>query len=279
VDEYGTLETPILLTSTHSVGVVHTAVVEWLARHEGLHDDFVIPIVAETFDGFLNDTRGQHVTREHVLSALDTAASGPVAEGNVGGGTGMSLFQLKGGIGTASRVVEVADRTFTVGVLLQGNYGRREHLRVDGVALAIDDLRPLRNAPTDMEGSVVVVVATDAPLTDRQLARVARRAMLGIGRSGGIAGHTSGDLVLAFSNPPEVRVARRAAFAPDASVPVLLTTPRLHDAWINPLFEATIEATEEAVLNALVAARTMVGRRGNTLYALPHDRLDRAPKV
>jgi D-aminopeptidase len=275
VDEYGVLETPILLTSTLSVGAVHRAVAEWLHEREGLDDDFVVPVVAETFDGFLNDATGQHVGREHVFAALDGATSGPVAEGNVGGGTGMALFQLKGGIGTSSRVVTIGAGPFTVGVLVQGNYGRREHLRVNGVPLVIDDLRPVRPAPVEKEGSVVVVVATDAPLSERQCARLARRAMLGIGRTGGIAGNTSGDLFLAFSNPLAVRTARRGAHAALTSVPVLVAPPRVHDAWIDPLFEATIEATEEAVYNALVAAETMTGRRGNTLFALPHDRLRR----
>lgn len=280
IDEYGLLESPIVLTSTLSVGTAHRACVDWLAAREALSDDFVIPVVAETWDGFLNDTVGQHVGDEHVHAALDAAVSGPVAEGNVGGGTGMALFAFKGGIGTSSRQVTLAGNGYTVGVLVQGNYGRREHLRVDGVAvgLAIDDLRPVRGtgeiAPEpEREGSVIVVVATDAPLSDRQLGRLCRRAMLGIGRTGGIAGNTSGDLVLAFSNPPSVRVPRRAPFAADSTFPVLLETPRVHDAWIDPLFEAVIDATEESVTNAMLAATTLVGRDGNTLFALPHDRL------
>lgn len=277
VDEYGTLETPILLTSTLSVGPVHQGCVQWLAAREALADDFVIPVVAETWDGLLNDTVGQHVTIEHVLRALDTATSGPVAEGNVGGGTGTALFGFKGGIGTSSRVVSLSeDHRYTVGVLVQGNYGARELLRVDGVPVGrhIHDLRPIRVSPEPRrEGSVIVVIATDAPLSDRQLARLARRGMLGIGRTGGIAGHTSGDLLLAFSNPSAVRVARRPPFATGEKLPVVFDTPRLHDPWLDPLFESVIEATEEAVLNALVAATTLVGREGNTLFAIPHDRL------
>lgn len=278
IDEYGLLESPILLTSTHSVGTVHAATVAWMAEREALRDDFVIPVVAETYDGLLNDAIGDHVRPEHVRAALDGAATGAFARGNVGGGTGMGLFHFKGGIGTASRVVTVADRTFTVGVLVQGNYGRREHLRIGGVpvGLHIDDLRPIRRAPPQSEeqGSVIVVIGTDAPLSDRQLARVARRAMLGIGRTGGIGGHSSGDLMLAFSNASAVRVPRRPP--PGSGGPpleLLLTTPRVHDGYIDPLFEATIEATEEAVFDAMVAAETLVGRDGNTLFALPHDRL------
>jgi D-aminopeptidase len=280
VDEYGLLESPVLLTSTHAVGTAHRAAIDWMVEHESaagsLAHDFVIPVVAETWDGVLNDAFAPHVRPEHVFAALDSAAVGPVAEGNVGGGTGMGLFHFKGGIGTSSRRVAVGEHTFTVGVLVQGNYGRRHQLRVDGVAVgeAITDLMPViaRPPPSPKEGSIIVVIATDAPLCSRQLGRLTRRGMLGIGRTGGIAGHTSGDLVLAFSNPPSVRVPRSTALGPQ-QVPVLLQSPRLHDAWIDPLFEATIEATEEAVLNAMVAARTLTGRDGNTLFALPHDRL------
>jgi D-aminopeptidase len=283
VDEYGVLESPILITNTLSVGTAHRACVDWLVRQEvtlGLQD-FAIPVVAETYDGFLNDIAGQHVTVEHAFAALDSATSGPVAEGNVGGGTGMALFGFKGGIGTSSRLVELdAAHRYTVGVLVQGNFGRRQYLLVDGVPVGreITDLLPEGNrdtspalgapneTPPEKEGSIIVVIATDAPLADRQLARLCRRGMLGIGRVGGIAGQTSGDLLLAFSNAPAVRVPRR----PNAP---LLTTPRLSDTRIDPFFEATIDATAEAILNAMVAADTLTGRDGNTLHALPHDRL------
>lgn len=283
VDEYGVLESPILITNTLSVGTAHRAAVEWLVREEsslGLQD-FAIPIVAETYDGFLNDIAGQHVTVAHAFAALDGATDGPVAEGNVGGGTGMNLFGFKGGNGTASRVVELdAAHRYTVGVLVQGNFGRRHQLLVDGVPVGreITDLLPegrrdtspaiaaANEALPEKEGSIIVVIGTDAPLSDRQLLRLCKRGMLGIGRVGGIAGQTSGDLLLAFSNAPEVLVPRRPATP-------LLTTPRLADAHIDPFFEATIEATAEAILNALVAAETMTGRDGNTSHALPHDRL------
>jgi D-aminopeptidase len=283
VDEYGTLESPILITNTLSVGTVHRACIDWMVAHESTlgQQDFAIPVVAETYDGFLNDIAGQHVLPEHVFAALDNATSGPVTEGNVGGGTGMALFGFKGGIGTSSRLVEVAGRTYTVGVLVQGNFGRRPHLLVDGVPVGreITDLAsetgvaPRPDPAEQKEGSIIVVIATDAPLSDRQLLRLCRRGMLGISRTGGIAGHTSGDLLLAFSNAPEVRVPRRPPLFGGQEIVPLLTTPRLHDALIDPFFSATIDATTEAILNAMVAADTMTGRDGNTLHALPHGRL------
>lgn len=274
VDEYGLLETPILITNTLSVGAVHQGCVEWLGRHEPTlgREHFVVPVVAETYDGFLNDATGQHVTSQHAIDALDSASSGPVPEGNVGGGTGMTLFQFKGGIGTASRVVALGDHRYTVGVLIQGNFGARQDLIVDGVpvGLEITDLLPEHGAtstPGDQkDGSIIVVIGTDAPLAERQLARLCRRGMLGLGRVGSTARNSSGDLLLAFSNARENRVDRLSAS------PVLSFT-RLADPAMNDLFQATIEATAEAVLNALVAAETMVGRDGNTAHAIPHDRL------
>ncbi len=277
VDEFGLIETPILITNTLSVGAVHGGCVAWLtAREPSLGTrDFVIPVVAETFDGFLNDIAGQHVTPAHVLAALDSASDGPVAEGNVGGGTGMMLFRFKGGIGTSSRLVAVGGRDYTVGVLVQGNFGRREDLLMDGVpiGLAITDLLPERGTvphapPPDSrrDGSVIVVIGTDAPLTDRQLGRLCRRGMLGLGRVGATATHSSGDLLLAFANAPENRVDR-------FETQTLLTQTFINDTQVDMLFQATIEATAEAVLNALVAAETMTGRDGNTAHALPHERL------
>jgi len=265
VDEHGLLETPIVLTNTLSVGVAHRATVDWIVREEGLVDDFVIPIVSETYDGFLNDIRGQHVRPEHVHAALDSATTGPVPEGNVGGGTGMALFQLKGGIGTSSRRLSLGGEHVTVGVLVQGNFGRRHHLLVQGRPVGrehLDELLPVRTDP-GREGSVVVIIGTDVPLSDRQLGRLARRGMLGIARTGGVAGHTSGDLLLAFSNAGSVRV-------PRGKDKVFVDARFLHDAYIDPVFEAVIEATEEAILNAMVAAETLTGRDGHVLHALPH---------
>ncbi len=282
IDEWAILESPILITNTLSVGTVHRACIEWLVARESTlgQQDFAIPVVAETYDGFLNDIAGQHVTAAHTFAALDGATTGPVAEGNVGGGTGMALFGFKGGIGTSSRIVEFGGRGYTVGVLVQGNFGRRPQLLVDGVPVGreIADLMPegtfAAPPPSDgKEGSIIVVIATDLPLSAHQLARLCRRGMLGIGRVGGIAGHTSGDLLIAFANAPEVRVPRRPPLDATGQPTPFLTTPRLHDGLIDPVFAATIDATAEAILNALVAAETLTGRDGHTLHALPHDRL------
>jgi len=274
VDEYGLIETPILITNTLSVGAVHRGATEWLTEHEEslCNSDFVIPVVAETFDGFLNDVAGQHVTTEHVYAALDGARGGPVAEGCIGGGTGMMLFRFKGGIGTSSRLVHLDEHTYTIGVLVQGNFGARADLLVDGVPVGreIDDLLPVRGEPEarkpQPDGSIIVVIATDAPLTDRQLMRLCKRGMLGLGRVGSTARQSSGDILIAFSNAPENRFDR-------FNREPLVNTVRVNDERIDDLFQATIEATSEAVLNALVAAETTVGRDGNTAYALPHDRL------
>jgi D-aminopeptidase len=282
IDEWGILESPILITNTLSVGTVHRGAIDWLVAREPTlgQQDFAIPVVAETYDGTLNDIAGQHVTVAHTFAALDGATGGPVAEGNVGGGTGMMLFGFKGGIGTSSRLVPIAGREYTIGVLVQGNFGRRQDLLVDGVPVgrAITDLLPERHPTTapsaeHKEGSIIVVIATDAPLSDRQLARLCRRGMLGIAQVGGIAGNSSGDLLLAFSNAPGVRVPRRAPEDDTGMIDPLLVTPRLYDGLLDPLFAAVVEATAEAILNALVAAETMTGRDGHTVHALPHDRL------
>ncbi|MDP9472694.1 MAG: P1 family peptidase [Chloroflexota bacterium] len=274
VDETGLLDTPILLTNTFSVGAVHQACVEWLSEREpGIGtEDFVVPVVAETFDGVLNDAAGQHVRREHVVAALNGATGGAVAEGNVGGGTGMVLFGFKGGIGTSSRRVAIGDGRYTVGVLVQGNFGIAEDLLVEGVPvgqIVEGEMPPLprrRHRTPGGDGSVIVVIATDAPLADRQLGRLCRRGMLGLGRTGATARNFSGDLLLAFSNTPHNRLPCQI------STP-LLTSVRLADERIDDLFQATIEATAEAVLNALTAAETMTGRDGITAPALPLDRL------
>lgn len=268
VDEYGLLETPILITNTLSVGSVHRACIEWLCRRELTigTEHFVIPVVAETFDAWLNDIAGQHVTAEHVWSALDGAASGPVAEGNVGGGTGMRLFGHKGGIGTASRVVTIDDVPYTIGVLIQGNFGMVSDLLVDGVPVGRELAGASQEPVMGKDGSVIVVIATDAPVTDRQLGRLCRRGMLGLSRTGGVGRNSSGDILIAFSNHRANRVDRQA---PEAVRPML----QLADPRMDELFVGTIEATEEAVLNALIAAETMTGRDGHTVEALPHDRL------
>ena len=272
VDESGFLETPILVTNTFSVGVVRDTTVRWMDE-TGYADPiapgvwYTYPVVAETYDGLLNDIVGQHVTRAHVCQALDSADSGHVPEGNVGGGTGMICHGFKGGTGTASRIVDVDDWAYALGVLVQANHGSREFLTVHGLPVGreITDLEgSFGQAASDVErGSIIVIVATDAPLLPHQLKRLARRVPLGIGRTGGQGGNGSGDIFLAFSTAnPDAH--RRAGLAQLTMLP---------NDRIGALFGAVIEATEEAIVNALVAAETMTGINGNTCHALPHDRL------
>lgn len=267
VEESGMLSGPVAITNTHSVGAVHEAVIAWSLKASerwGHSYDFSLPVVAETYDGFLNDINGFHVKREHVFSALDGATAGPVAEGNVGGGTGMISFGFKAGTGTSSRVLDARSGGYTVGVLVQSNFGRRPNFSVAGVPVGkeIKDLMPSRGAPADGSGSIIVVVATDAPLLPHQLKRVAKRAGLGVGIVGGRGEDSSGDIFIAFSTAnPEV--------ADDSVATIkMLAGPRM-----NRLFEATVQATEEAIVNALVAAKTMEGVNSNTVYALSHERV------
>jgi D-aminopeptidase len=269
IEEAGFIEGPIMITNTHSVGVVRDAVIEWIYRNR-LADpalgalDWALPVVAETYDGFLNDINGFHVRKEHALAALDGATSGAVAEGNVGGGTGMMLHRFKGGTGTASRRLAEADGGYTLGALVQANYGAREDLTVAGVPVgrAFSDLMP-GPGPDLSGGSCIVVVATDAPLLPHQLKRVARRVPLGIGRTGGFGADSSGDIFIAFSS------ANRSAWNRSAVARVDM----LPNGLMDPLLKATVQATEEATINALVGAETMTGRDGNTAHAIPHDRL------
>jgi D-aminopeptidase len=268
LEESGSLGTPILITNTHSVGVVRDAVIEWNAKRgsgEGYSGDFSLPLVTETWDGFLNDINGFHVKKEHVFQALDGAKSGPVAEGNVGGGTGMVVHGFKGGTGTSSRKLSAKDGGYTVGALVQANYGRRDLLRIAGVPVGkeLPDLMPERAKPADGEGSIIVVIATDAPLLPHQLKRIARRVSLAIGIMGGRGEDSSGDIFIAFSNAnPEV--SKQSGVAQLGMLP---------NEEINPLFRATVEATEEAIVNAMIAAETMKGVNGNTVHAIPHERL------
>jgi D-aminopeptidase len=268
MQESGYLVTPILITNTHSVGIVRDAMIEWNVRRgggEGYSGDFSLPVVAETYDGFLNDINGFHVKKEHVFQALESAKSGSVAEGNVGGGTGMVAHGFKGGTGTASRKLDEKVGGYTVGVLVQANYGARELLRIAGVPVGkeITDLRPERGKKDDGSGSIIVVVATDAPLLPHQLKRLVTRVPLGIALVGGRGEDSSGDIFVAFSTAnPEA-----------AKTTGLAQLTMLPNEQLNPLFRATAEATEEAIVNALVAAETMTGRDGNKVYALPHDRL------
>jgi D-aminopeptidase len=277
------LTTPVAITNTHSVGVVRDALVAAAIQQGPADGHWALPVVGETWDGRLNDTDGLHVRPEHLVEALDAAAAGPVPEGNVGGGTGMICHEFKGGIGTASRVLPGADGGWTVGVLVQSNHGRRERLSIGGIPVgrAIptsvvptpwDDPAPAgATGPPPGSGSIIVVVATDAPLLPHHCERLAQRAGLGIARVGGSGAHSSGDLFLCFAT------GNRGLTAGDDADGQPLTRPvtALVDAWISPLFWAVIEATEEAIVNALVAARTMTGRDGITAHALPHDRVRR----
>jgi L-aminopeptidase/D-esterase-like protein len=274
ITESGFLEGPILITNTHSVGVARDVTVEWMARYS---DIVPLPVAAETYDGTLNDTLGMHVKREHVLAALDGARPGPVPEGNVGGGTGMVAFGFKGGTGTSSRRVTAGGVDYTVGALVQANFGRRPQFQVAGVPVGreIPDLmpeitrRPGNGAADDSEsGSIIVILATDAPLLPHQLRRLAQRAGLGVARVGGTGGNGSGDIFLAFStaNPGVYEK------------PATSTVTMLSNDAIDPLFLGVVQATEEAIVNAMVGAETMRGRDGNRVHALPHDRLQAALK-
>lgn len=286
IQESGWLGGPVMITNTVSIGAVHHGTIGWAVKHQP-DWDWYLPVVAETWDGGLNDISGQHVTAEHAMMAIDSARGGRVPEGNVGGGTGMVCHEFKGGTGSSSRRIRVAGGDYTVGVLVQCNYGSRRRLEVAGapVGQEIADLLPCRvplpdgaaaapnrsgrscaaggGAGGEDLGSIIVVIATDAPLLPHQLTRVARRASLGVGRMGGIGGNSSGDIFIAFSTANAGAAAdsglARATFVPNDAV--------------NPVFEATVDATSEAILNAMLAAQTMTGANGYRVYALPHDRL------
>lgn len=285
LQESGILEGPIAITNTHSVGVVRDAILHWQANKPGLQP-WGLPVVAETWDGFLNDINGFHVKPEHVIAALDGARGGPVQEGNVGGGTGMVCHQFKGGIGTASRALTAQEGGYTVGVLVQCNYGLRRHLQVAGVPVGqeIADLLPCASSAdttlarglrrcggsgsgpsnrNEETGSIIVVVATDAPMLPHQLKRLATRVSLGVGRMGGYGGNSSGDIFIAFST------ANPRVYA-DTGVARVETLP---NARANALFYATVQATEEAIVNALLAAETMTGINEHRVFAMPVDRL------
>jgi D-aminopeptidase len=274
VRESGRLTSPIGLTNTHSVGVVRDALVA-LAVRPG-REAWTLPVVGETYDGWLSDIDGQHVRPEHVRDAL-SAASDHVMEGNVGAGTGIICHQFKGGIGTASRVLAAADGGWTVGALVQANHGRRERLAIDGVPIGREigvDVVPSAYAEAPHAsrrdaGSIIVILATDAPLLPRQCRRLAQRGALGVARAGGGGENSSGDLLLAFAtgNPPF------AVSDEPAEVPRERSLRAVDEAWLSPVFWAAIEAVEEAIANALVAAETMTGRDAHLAERLPHDRL------
>ncbi len=268
VTESGFLETPIMITNTNSVGVVRDAVLKWFVKTGWYKEDFwyTYPVVAETYDGFLNDIYGFHVTENNAFEALDSARSGFLKEGNVGGGTGMMCLGFKGGTGTSSRVIKIKDSTYTIGVLVQSNFGAKRNLTIAGVPIG-KELKDTMNyelkAPPSYQqgdGSIIVVVATDAPLLPHQLKRIVARVPIGIGKVGGRGENGSGDIFIAFStaNP---NAFQRKEFTKVDELPNDL---------INPLFEATVQAVEEAIINAMVAADTMDGINGNKAYGLPH---------
>jgi len=264
VEDSGFLNGPVMITNTHSVGVVRDAVIAWKVKHgspdmEGYW--WSLPVVAETWDGYLNDINGFHVKPEDAWHALDTAHSGPIEEGNVGGGTGMICNEFKGGIGTSSRVLDSKAGGYTVGVLVQCNYGSREQLRIAGVNVGREI--PEHTVWQKDVGSIIVVVATDAPLIPTQLKRVARKVSLGLGRDGSYSGDGSGDIFIAFSTANPGAVGSKG----------LHQLTMLPNDDLDPIFLATVQATEEAVVNAMVAAETMTGINGHTVIALPHERL------
>jgi D-aminopeptidase len=264
VEDSGFLDGPVMITNTHSVGVVRDAVIRWkVKRGEADMEGYwwSLPVVAETWDGYLNDINGFHVTAEDAIHALDSAHGGPVEEGNVGGGTGMICNEFKGGIGTASRVLSAKEGGYTVGVLVQCNYGERSELRIAGINVGREI--PAPKIWDDDTGSIIVVVATDAPLIPTQLKRVARRVALGVGRDGSYSGDGSGDLFIAFST------ANPGAIGPKG----LRQITMMPNGELDPIFLATVQATEEAVVNAMVAAETMTGVNNHKVIALPHDQL------
>jgi D-aminopeptidase len=273
VRESGMLTSPIGLTNTHSVGVVHDALIAAEVERRGDGGDFwSLPVVGETWDGSLNDINGMHVTAEHTRAALESAAPGPVAEGNVGGGTGMICHEFKGGIGTASRVVAEVDGC-VVGVLVQANYGSRSRFRVDGVPVGFDipaEVVPTPEAPgAEPGGSIIVLVGTNAPLLPGQCEALAQRAGLGLARVGGAGENSSGDLFLCFATGNKGLPSGDV----DAEGPLTMPLRMLSQNRITPLYYAVIEATEEAILNALCAAETMTGHGGTVVHELPADLL------
>jgi len=261
VEESGLLEGPVMLTNTHSVGIVRDAVIEWQTSEAETNQPWSLPVVAETFDGHLNDINGFHIRKKHVFEAIENSCAGPVVEGNTGGGTGMICHEFKGGIGTASR--RLADKTgeFTVGVLVQANHGLRHQLRIAGVPAGLEITENLVKSRD--EGSIIIVVATNAPLLPHQLKRLARRACLGLGRTGSIGSNFSGDIFLAFST------ANATAMIAEG-IARLTMVP---NEGLDPIFEATVSAVEEAIVNALVAAESMIGRDDHKVIAIPQDRL------
>ena len=272
VTESGFLETPIMITNTNSVGVVRDAVLKWYVDTDWYSGEdwwYTYPVVAETYDGFLNDIYGFHVKEKHVLEAIENSSSGQIAEGNIGGGTGMMCLGFKGGTGTSSRVLKIKDSSYTVGAIVQSNFGAKRNLSIAGVPVGVelkDTLNSVFNGPPksrrqEGDGSIIVIIATDVPLLPHQLKRIAQRIPLGIGIVGGRGSNGSGDIFLAFST------ANEGAFNRDD----IASISSMPNDLLMPVFEATVQVVEEAIINAMIAAETMEGINGNTSYAIPHD--------
>ena len=272
VTESGFLETPIMITNTNSVGVVRDAVLKWYVDTDWYSGEdwwYTYPVVAETYDGFLNDIYGFHVKEKHVLEAIENSSSGQISEGNIGGGTGMMCLGFKGGTGTSSRVLKINDSSYTVGAIVQSNFGAKRNLSIAGVPVGVelkDTLNSVFNGPPksrrqEGDGSIIVIIATDVPLLPHQLKRIAQRIPLGIGIVGGRGSNGSGDIFLAFST------ANEGAFNRDD----IASITSMPNDLLMPVFEATVQVVEEAIINAMIAAETMEGINGNTSYAIPHD--------
>jgi D-aminopeptidase len=266
IEEVGKFSLPITITNTHSCGVARDATIQWAVERfpEHFSDDFALPVAAETYDGFLNDINGFHVTQKHVGEAINSAVSGSIEEGSVGGGTGMKCFGFKAGSGTASRIVEFDEMDYTVGTFVQANFGSRKDLRILGHSIGqrLTEPKMVQNSPDPDLSSIIAVIATDAPLLPHQLKRLARRATLGVGNTGGIARHGSGDIFIAFSTANTIS---------NSHVPErLLNLRMIPDEHLDPFFEAVVQSTEEAILNSMIANCDMVGRDGNFVPSLPH---------
>lgn len=263
INEAGYFLGPILLTNTHSLGMVHHACLKWMtsqAEYEDSKESWLLPVVAETCDAYLNDINGFHVEVNHVFEAIDSARSGPVAEGNAGGGTGMGCYKFKGGTGTASRILSIENSGYTLGALVQANFGLRKDLTICGVPVG---KHFVETAGADSDsGSLIAIIATDAPLLPNQLQRIARRCALGMGRTGSFGANGSGDLFIAFTT---------ARANPADATTTLESLDFLSSEQLDPLFEATVESTEEAIINSIVAAQSTVGHRGRSLHAIDHQ--------
>ncbi|MBT3789330.1 MAG: P1 family peptidase [Alphaproteobacteria bacterium] len=277
INEAGYFTSPICLTNTHSVGMVHHAVTGWMSRQ--YVSDFVdghawaMPVVAETYDGPANDINGRHITEQHALDAIESATSGLPAEGNVGGGAGMMTYEFKGGTGTSSRIVTIGENTWTVGTLVQSNFGARHQLSILGVPVGLEmpHEAPNTQANEPEQGSIIVVIGTDAPLLPNQLRRLAKRGALGIARTGSSGGHYSGDIILAFSVANEREANRRGLEEP----PVLQSMTSVDDHYLDVIYEAAVQSVEEAIINAMVAAETvpLIKPAGKSWTAIDHEQL------